>query len=309
MLIVTLLILVSTTFTFLQGAPPSTLAGLRMCYNGPKAWQLGWFSDYHVDLSSANGFSWTGNLVGFAQKANAALTDKMIIKIQGSTDTYINFNRQIGMNSGTQEGGNQVLVTRRATGTGYASSTLVAKLSANGVYTIPNFSGTTSTLRITVNSIVTSSTPGRASLSIDLVSTPTQAPTQVPTKAPTRSPTKAPTESQSPTQVPTVTQSPSQAPSGAPTEAPSQAPTGAPTQSPTTLAPTAAPTTRTPTLKPTTRTPTLKPTTRPPTRKPTNRPPTRKPTNPLPTRRPTRTPTLKPTTRTPTLKPSTAKPV
>ena len=227
-----------------------------MCYNGPKTWQLGWFSDYHVDLSSANGFSWTGNLVGFAQKANAALTDKMIIRIQGSTDTYINFNRQIGMNSGTQEGGNQVLVTRRATGTGYAPSTLVAKLSANGVYTIPNFSGTSS-LRITVTSIVTSSTPGRASLSIDLVSTPTAAPTQVPTKAPTPPPTPAPTESQSPTQVPSVTQSPS------------QTPTGAPTRTPTTGAPTVAPTTGTPTLQPTTRTPTVRPTTRVPTRKPT----------------------------------------
>ena len=122
-----------TKSVFVQGYSYGIDEGPIMCFNGPKTWQLGWFSDYHVDLSTASGISWTGNLIGFAQKANAALTDKMIIRIQSSsTDIYVSFNRKIGINSGTQEGGDQVLVATRAPGTGYAASLLVAKLSATG---------------------------------------------------------------------------------------------------------------------------------------------------------------------------------
>jgi hypothetical protein len=63
----------------------------------------------------------------------------MIVRIiTSTTDVYIHFNRQIGINSGTQEGGNQVLVTTRPTGTGYAPSTLQAKLSAGGTITLPS---------------------------------------------------------------------------------------------------------------------------------------------------------------------------
>ncbi|KAI2502870.1 hypothetical protein MHU86_11617 [Fragilaria crotonensis] len=147
-----------------------------MCFNGPKTWQLGWFSDYHVDLPNASGISWTGSLVGFAEKANAAPTDKMIIRIQGSVnDTYVSFNRRIGINSGTKKGADEVLVAIRATGLNYALSYLVAKLSGNGIYSVPNFNGSTSTLRIIVNSIDTNTIPSRANVSIDLV-TPRRVP-------------------------------------------------------------------------------------------------------------------------------------
>ena len=113
--------LISLACAYTQGYSYGNDDGPIMCFNGPKSWQLGWFTDYHIDLSVAIGTSWTGNLVGFAQKANATLTDKMIIRIQSSVnDVYVNFNRKIGINSGTQEGGDQVLVTTRATGAGYA---------------------------------------------------------------------------------------------------------------------------------------------------------------------------------------------
>ena len=67
-------------------------------------------------------------------------------------DYYIGFNRQIGINAGTQEAGNQVTIQRRNTGTGYAVSTLVAKLSAGGTYTIPNFRGSGDDVIIQVQS-------------------------------------------------------------------------------------------------------------------------------------------------------------
>ncbi|KAI2504196.1 Gametolysin peptidase M11 [Fragilaria crotonensis] len=299
--------------------------GPIMCFNGPKTWQLGWFSEYHVDLSTATGISWSGNLIGFAQRANAAGTDKMIIRIQSSsTDTYVSFNRRIGINSGTQEGADQVLVVTRAPGTGYALSNLVAKLSASGIYTVPNFNGSTSTLRITVNSIVTSTTPGRANISIDLIPQTTNAPTRAPTRLPTRSPTQVPTRSPtqaptlSPTRVPTQapTQSPTQAPTQAPTQSPTQVPTQAPTQSPTqvpTQSPTGAPTPAPPTDAPTPPLPTDAPTPAPPTDAPTQAPtesPTEAPTGApteSPTDAPTGSPTLSPTeapTESPTLSPT-----
>ncbi|KAI2489233.1 hypothetical protein MHU86_25350 [Fragilaria crotonensis] len=194
-----------------------------------------------------------------AEKANAAPTDKMIIRIQGSVnDTYVSFNRRIGINSGTKKGADEVLVAIRATGLNYALSYLVAKLSGNGIYSVPNFNGSTSTLRIIVNSIDTNTIPSRANVSIDLVtpkagptnaptSTPTQVPTQSPTQAPTQAPTLSPT--QAPTPVPTTpapaTANPTQAPTTAPTGSPTEAPTLSPTQTPTlsrTLSPTQAPT-------------------------------------------------------------------
>ena len=142
-----------------------------MCFNGPKSWQLGWYSDYHVDLST-NNYNWSGDLVGFAEKSATAASDKMIIRIRNAyanRDTYVHFNRKIGMNSGTLEGGNEVLVSYRAGGVDYKVSNLVAKLNANGVYTIDNIGGTTKSVKITVNSINTSSTPARAKVSIQLV--------------------------------------------------------------------------------------------------------------------------------------------
>ena len=284
-----------------------------MCFNGPKTWQLGWFPDYHVDLTVsdlANGMSWSGNLVGFAEKAAATQTDKMIIRIKSVNDTYINFNRAIDMNVGTQEGEDQVHVTTRPSGTGYSLSNLVAKLSDDAPiseYNITYFNGTSGTLRIKVNAIETSTTPWRASISIDLIEVPTEAPTKAPTQAPTQAPTLAPTaapQAEAPTGSPT--QVPTNAATQAPTQASTESPTQAPTQAPTTRAPSSKPTTRAPTSrKPTT----LRPTSRKPTtRKPTNRKPTtRKPTTRKPTtRKPT---TRKPTTRKPTTrKPTTRKP-
>ena len=165
-----------------------------MCFNGPKSWQLGWYSDYHVDLST-NNYNWSGDLVGFAEKVPVSDPEKMIIRIQdanSNTDTYVHFNRKIGFNSGTKEGGDQVLVSTRTSGVGFAVSNLVAKLNSDEVYTINDIGGSGASVRININSINTSITPARANISIQLVPQSTPAPVAPLTAAPVAPLTAAP---------------------------------------------------------------------------------------------------------------------
>jgi hypothetical protein len=161
---------------FLQGDSYNSDDTPNMCFNGAKTWQLGWHADFHLDLPVGNDFNWNGNLVGFAEKSAASSLDRMIIRIRSkSKDYYIHFNRKIGMNSGTLEGGNQVLVSSRAPGTGLEISYLLAKLSRGGKFTIPKFNGSRSALTVVVSSISLGTVPARATVSIQfgLLTTPT----------------------------------------------------------------------------------------------------------------------------------------
>ena len=137
-----------------------------MCFNGIKTWQLGWHSTFHTDLPIGDNYNWQGNLVGFADKSLASSSDQMIIRIRGYTDYYVRFNRKIGMNNGTQEGGNPVLVASRARGTGLAISDLVAKLSSGESFTIPNFNYSTVSLTLAVAEIDVQALPARANISV-----------------------------------------------------------------------------------------------------------------------------------------------
>ncbi|KAI2498223.1 Gametolysin peptidase M11 [Fragilaria crotonensis] len=254
----------------------------KMCFNGANTWQLGWFPSFHVDIPFANSIYWDGNLVGFAERdAASSISDRMIIRLRSSVDYYVHFNRQIGMNEGTREAGNNVLVTRRATGTGYAFSYLLAKLSAGGVYTISNFNGSNKALSIVVRSIRTDTIPGRANISVRFGPSP----------APTRSPTRSPTISQTPAPTSAPTTAPTSAPATAPTSAPITEPTSAPT-----TAPTLAPDSPTASPEEVTLESTTAPTTAP-TESPTSAPtkaPTEIPTI-VPSKAPTRVPTKAPT--------------
>jgi hypothetical protein len=57
-----------------------------MCFNGAKTYQLGWYSQYHLDLPISKQFNRSGNLIGFAEKANASSDDNMIIRIIAPTE-------------------------------------------------------------------------------------------------------------------------------------------------------------------------------------------------------------------------------
>jgi hypothetical protein len=70
-------------------------------------------------------FHWRGSSIGLAKILSAVPTDRMIVYIRSKiVDYYVHFNCKIGMNDGTQEGPNQVLVMTRPPGTGYEISKL-----------------------------------------------------------------------------------------------------------------------------------------------------------------------------------------
>jgi len=80
-------------------------------------------------------------------------------------DYYIAFNRKTGMNSGTQEGGDKVLITNRETGQGIADSTLVKELEDSDDYFIHSKDHTPNAV-MHVNSINLTAGPAHASLCI-----------------------------------------------------------------------------------------------------------------------------------------------
>ena len=111
------------------------------CFNGAKSWQLGWYSDGHESISSmpVNGKrEYEGRLIGAAEYKKLELSsDRVIVQINGhQSDYYVSFNAQKGINSGTDEGGDEVLVHSRPIGQDYRESMLVAKLSAGQQYTL-----------------------------------------------------------------------------------------------------------------------------------------------------------------------------
>ena len=291
-------------------------SGPKMCFNAAKNYQLGWYSDKTkvITPGAATDSCFSGDLHGTAFYENAA-AQTVGIKVNNSgssTDVYIMFNAATGIQSGTQEGGNTVMVvTAGAEGTGYAESTLTAKLSPSTTgYALPGFTNTVLYVDSRVdNQYVTIriETNGQA-CDGGLAPDP---PTAQPTNSPSPNPTSAP--SNPPTPVPTAPPT-----TASPTDVPTPQPTGSPTSpkptsSPTTAPPTNAPTTQ-PTDSPTSPKPTSSPTTAPPTNAPTQQPtsspttaqPTSSPTTAPPTNVPTQQPTSSPTTAQPTSPPTPA---
>jgi len=200
----------------------------EMCFNAPKNWQLQWYTNRQTSVSTA----WNGTLYGIADYNSTSDGDNVILQIPGAThDWYVSFNRKIGINRGTKEGGNQVLVHKRSSGLGYGESDLIAKLDAGDTY-----SNAALPLAITVNSIDLSADPAFAFVTIAPVPTPaptTQAPTPDPTPAPTQAPAPDPTPPPTPVPTPVPTPAPTtQAPTPDPTPAPTQSPTPAPAPTP-----------------------------------------------------------------------------
>jgi hypothetical protein len=140
--------------------------GPRMCFNNAKNWQLGWYSDKHATATPLTS-SWSGNLVGVADYSEASGTDTVVLKVEGNAlDYYVGFNRKAGINSGTNEGGNQVTIQERDQGTGYAPSKLIAKLSSGNEHTIPDFGSSGRDVVIKVTSIDTTANPPKATVEV-----------------------------------------------------------------------------------------------------------------------------------------------
>jgi len=174
--------------------------GPAMCFNGAKLWQTDWYQTAAKTINPAtasptgNGDTcFTGLLYGVADFEVGNGAKIVVVKIndprEEEQDFYVAFNRATGINSGTREGRNQVLVTTTGEeGRAYSESTLLAKLNAIESYTISNFAGTGSDLTVSVDSIETSSNPGFAQVRIEIGGEQCEG-TFSPTPAPSTSPT------------------------------------------------------------------------------------------------------------------------
>ena len=109
--------------------------GPKMCFNGAKSWELGWYSDGHLSINVNGLTDWEHYSIDLTGVANfdRRLNQTVIIQITGTSndvDYYIAFNRKIGFNSGTREGGDQVLITSRQARQNSVDSTLEALMIA-----------------------------------------------------------------------------------------------------------------------------------------------------------------------------------
>jgi hypothetical protein len=147
---------------------------IKMCFNGAKMWYLGWFVDFAEEVDPTVTPLWSGDLVGVATFSEQ-LNENVVVKIETAPDGpqcrdcydfYVAFNRAAGINSNTQEGQNQVLITEQGDGQSNAQSLLVAKLNEGMSYTIVDFGAVSGeSVTVTVNSI--NLTTGLANISIN----------------------------------------------------------------------------------------------------------------------------------------------
>ena len=190
----------------------------EMCFNAPKNFQLGWFPDREVTLSPST-YSWAGRLYGIANYDVTSSTEKMMIRMEDSnvnsgSDIYVSFNAQNGINAGTQEGGDQVLIHRKDGDVdAYGRSWLLSKMSAGATF---QASMTDGTVPITVTSINTSTFPPYAEIQIG---SGNSSPTSSPSSSPTRSPVASPVDS--PTRSPVANLLPTSSPTKSPVSSPS----------------------------------------------------------------------------------------
>lgn len=110
-----------------------------MCFNAVKNWQLGWYADRHITLNQteSGSLNYEGNLIGLSDYGSTTSADKMIIYIPNAkgADFYVSYNRKSGINAGTLEGGNQVLVHEKLNVPHEQGlSWLLAKLNAGDSY-------------------------------------------------------------------------------------------------------------------------------------------------------------------------------
>jgi hypothetical protein len=117
-----------------------------MCFNGPKSWALGWYSEGHV---TANPGSWQGKLVGVDDIVKANGFDEAvhtsILKLptqsSGYDDFYLMYNRAKGVNAGVVQHGDKVTIVSTSC-LSCASTLLVSLDETHGAHKIADWDGT-----------------------------------------------------------------------------------------------------------------------------------------------------------------------
>ena len=137
-----------------MGYSYSTTTGPAMCFNPAKSWQLGWYSSKSEVLDPNNdaGTCYSGALYGLDSYTSSPSDGKVLIQLLSNTgqNYHIGFNGRQGINAGTKEYFNEVIVTTQAA-TGQSES--VAHLAAGGSYVISNYDGTGRDVTISVTSV------------------------------------------------------------------------------------------------------------------------------------------------------------
>ena len=117
--------------------------GPRSCFNAAKSWQTGWYKDKSVTVSESGRITcFDGILHGVA---GYLIANTVLLKVQSRSsdniDYYINFNAKMGINAGTQEGGNMITVVSRRRGPrdSYSESELEAKLGSGESYSFGEY--------------------------------------------------------------------------------------------------------------------------------------------------------------------------
>lgn len=185
----------------------------RMCYNGAKNWQIGWYNDRKImltPLANPPGSEIMLQLVGVADYLNTN-SIPVVLKLETGTDDdyFISFNRATGVNVDNKQADDEVTIVKTGkNGVSASQSWLLATLLPTKQFAISNYGNVTGfEVVITFDSIIKPNDGSSwvANIRISNSGTthhPTKYPTARQTFTPTASPTGPPTAN--PTSTPTA---------------------------------------------------------------------------------------------------------
>gem|GEM_PF-5760137 len=147
----------------MMGYSYSTDDGPLMCFNSAKSSKFGWYSDKELTFFesdwSVGQSTWSGKVIGLANYDQVAADQYLLLKVHtengnvNSSSLNINFNRDVGINSGTRIGKDRLMVVSTNSPTGYNTTLLEADLGVGESHTFENYWLSGSDLIITVNDI------------------------------------------------------------------------------------------------------------------------------------------------------------
>ena len=109
----------------------------RMCFNPAKNWQLGWYSDKHVEVDANTLTTEPTSYVlnGIVDYEDTTPDASVVLKI--AENFYVGYNKKASFNNQVIEGADQVLVVEKlGSPTSSTKSKLAAKLDVGGIYNI-----------------------------------------------------------------------------------------------------------------------------------------------------------------------------
>ncbi|MCX7553329.1 hypothetical protein OS175_05520 [Marinicella sp. S1101] len=149
----------------MMGYSYSSDDGPRMCFNAVKSSKFGWYENKELTFYESDWRigqdTWRGQITGIADYDQATANQHNLIKVhsidgdQSSSSIHINFNRDAGINSGTRDGQDRLMVTSTNSPTGYNTSLVAANLASGESQTFNAFWSNNKDLIITVLDITT----------------------------------------------------------------------------------------------------------------------------------------------------------